>query len=95
MTSNQRTGKDVTATDVAAVKAFVDRHRAELNQPSSFDIAANGLANAPDDPQVRAFAAAGATWWIEYDDDQGIGIYRQRIRSGPPDDAQIGPGSRT
>jgi alkanesulfonate monooxygenase SsuD/methylene tetrahydromethanopterin reductase-like flavin-dependent oxidoreductase (luciferase family) len=85
MTDNQRTGKKVTATDVAAVRAFVDRQRAGIEETSAFDIATNGLAQSPDDPRVRALAEAGATWWVEHDDNQGLASYRQRIRSGPPE----------
>jgi alkanesulfonate monooxygenase SsuD/methylene tetrahydromethanopterin reductase-like flavin-dependent oxidoreductase (luciferase family) len=85
MTKNQRSGEELTAPDVEAVRAFLAHERAGRHGVRPFDIAANGLASGPGDPKVRQFADAGATWWVEHDADRGIDKYRQRIRSGPPD----------
>jgi len=83
MTNNQRTGEATNAHDIAAATQYMgqlsDDHR-------PIEVAVNGLADGRDDPRVAEFAAAGATWWIEYDRDGSINTYRQRIRRGPPRD---------
>jgi hypothetical protein len=78
MTDNQATGEPIGATDIAAVVGYLNNHTT-----TALDIAVNGIAN---DPNTAEFAVAGATWWIEYDQDGSVDTYRQRIRRGPPRD---------
>lgn len=83
-----------TVTDTADVTAFVARHRV-VDAP--FDVAVPGETD-PGDPaagdEVRAHAAAGATWWVEavhpwrfgYEDG-GAWPAREmaaRVAAGPP-----------
>jgi len=71
----------------AEVAAYVAAHRTE---PGPFDIIAEGVTPA-DDPaaaaaQVRPYAEAGATWWIEspWQAPNDVPDLRRRIAAGPP-----------
>ncbi|MCC6313651.1 MAG: LLM class flavin-dependent oxidoreductase [Thermomicrobiales bacterium] len=71
----------------AALAAYVATHRSE---PGPFDIVTEGTTPA-DDPaaaaaQVRPFAEAGSTWWIEspWQPPNDVATLRRRIAAGPP-----------
>lgn len=71
----------------AAIAAYVAEHRSE---PGPFDIVVDGVTPA-DDPaaaaaQVRPFAEAGGTWWIEspWMPPNEVSDLRRRIAAGPP-----------
>lgn len=78
----------LTASDLReCVDDLTLQRQAHHAGDSPFDIIASG--ETPPDPaaagaQVRPFAEAGATWWVE----EGLGFsldeLRERIRSGPP-----------
>jgi len=74
----------MTPGDFRACVAYV---RGQRVATGPFDIVMSG--ESPLDPEasgarIRAFAEAGATWWVE----EGLGFsldeLRARIRSGPP-----------
>lgn len=78
---------ELTPARVAEMRAYIDAHRAE---ETLFDIVADGVTPG-DDPsataaQVRPFAEAGATWWIEsmWTGDNSPDALRRRIHQGPP-----------
>jgi len=50
-----------------------------------FDVAVYGYSNAGDTSVTDAYAAAGATWWLEYVHDRRgtVEEMRQRIEAGP------------
>ena len=61
--------------------AVVDR------SADGYDYVASGTTTAPDDTDtVKAWQAAGATWWLESLHSFGptTDPMRERIRSGPP-----------
>jgi hypothetical protein len=76
---------DVRPQDVAAMRAYVDANRT-LATP--FDIVAEGQISSMGQEQMRetlrAWSAAGATWWLEslwgVDQEQ----IEARVRRGPP-----------
>jgi alkanesulfonate monooxygenase SsuD/methylene tetrahydromethanopterin reductase-like flavin-dependent oxidoreductase (luciferase family) len=77
----------LTPDDVRQIRAFVDEQRT-ANTP--FDIVLEGVTPG-DDPeqaaaQLRPFAEAGMTWWIEsmWDVPGGLAAVRRRIKQGPP-----------
>lgn len=77
----------VTPDHVRQMKAYVDQHR---RTDAPFDIVAEGATPA-DDPaaaaaQVRPWAEAGATWWIEaaWDRPQDRPAWEARLQAGPP-----------
>jgi alkanesulfonate monooxygenase SsuD/methylene tetrahydromethanopterin reductase-like flavin-dependent oxidoreductase (luciferase family) len=81
------TGGDLTADDVRALKADIDRYR---TTPAPFDIATGGTTPGDDPAQARAhivpLAEAGATWWNELvmPGTRGPDEVRRRIEQGPP-----------
>jgi len=76
----------INADDVAAIiKAASERKPAG----ETFDIVIEGVTPLGDDTaleKVRAFAGAGATWWVEsmWDNPGGLNAVRERIAAGPP-----------
>jgi alkanesulfonate monooxygenase SsuD/methylene tetrahydromethanopterin reductase-like flavin-dependent oxidoreductase (luciferase family) len=78
-------GGDLTTDDFAEIAAFSRQHR--TNQTDPMDIAKGGMTIGPDDiAGPSAFAAAGATWWLESIIPWGNSrdAVLSRIRSGPP-----------
>lgn len=77
--------EEVTPEDIRAMKAFIDEHR---TRTTPFDIVVEGKRGelTPDqlNEKLKAWAEAGATWWIdglwEYTEEQALG----RIQMGPP-----------
>jgi len=78
---------DVTPADIQAMKAYIDEHR---SQTTPFDIVVEGRTPGADHAQavaqVRQWAEAGATWWLEamWSAPNGPDDVRARIRQGPP-----------
>ena len=77
----------ITPDDIHGIRAFVDRERAAT---TPFEIVIEGVTPG-DDPeqataQLRPFAEAGMTWWIEsmWDVPGGLAALRKRIVQGPP-----------
>lgn len=78
---------DLAPDDVRAMRAYATEQR-----PASapYDIIVEGITPTGDPAraadQVRPFAAAGATWWIEspWTPPNGPAEVRARIRQGPP-----------
>ncbi len=78
-------GVDLTAAEVAEIAAFSREHRSDGAEP--MDIAKGGMTTGPDDVgEPHAFAAAGATWWLEsiipWGNSRDGAL--ARIRKGPP-----------
>jgi len=72
--------------DIRAIRDYVSEHR---TTDAPFDIIAGGVSEeknaARASEHVRAFADAGATWWVE--NDMGslpLEKLRERLRRGPP-----------
>jgi len=86
MTVHQETQQLLTPADVAEVVAVLAA--AAPDRQGLLDVAFNAEISgdpAADAASVRAFAAAGATWWIELAPGDGSPEeYRHRIRRGPP-----------
>lgn len=64
------------------MKAWVEANRAS---EAPFDIVVEGTTkNSRDTAQVREWAGAGATWWIEamWMKDEAAAL--ERLRQGPP-----------
>ncbi len=78
---------EVTPADIQAMQAYIDEHRA---QTTPFDIVVEGRTpgenHAQAVSQVRQWAEAGATWWLEAMSSapNGPDDVRARIRQGPP-----------
>lgn len=78
---------EATPATYAAVAAYVAEHRGEAGP---FDIVAEGVTPAADRAaaaaQVRPYAEAGATWWIEspWLPPNEVADLRRRIAAGPP-----------
>lgn len=66
--------------DVRRVRSVIEASR---TSPEPFDIAWSGRSAPNDDAKIAAFAAAGASWWIEImlGDAETI---QKRVESGPP-----------
>jgi alkanesulfonate monooxygenase SsuD/methylene tetrahydromethanopterin reductase-like flavin-dependent oxidoreductase (luciferase family) len=92
-----RTSRDaLTPDDVRDVVAWVTQRRRQLAETEpdrhlgTFDVVVEGVL--PDDPSaaaahVRAYAAAGATWWVEsrWDPDRDTpAVLLDVARKGPP-----------
>lgn len=82
--------RPLTTDDVRDIKAFVDANRTE---PGPFDIVVEGETPGSEPrkagEQVRAWAEAGATWWIEAlwpapDKPSDPAAVRRRVEQGPP-----------
>jgi alkanesulfonate monooxygenase SsuD/methylene tetrahydromethanopterin reductase-like flavin-dependent oxidoreductase (luciferase family) len=82
--------RPLTADDVREIKAYVETHRTET---TPFDIVVEG--ETPGDKpekageQVREWAEAGATWWIEamwgsLEKPSNRDTFRRRVEQGPP-----------
>jgi len=81
MTVRQDTREPLTPADVADAAAAL---RTAGRRPG-FEIGFNAVRRGDGAAQVREFADAGGTWWVELADDEGgPEAYRRRIRSGPP-----------
>lgn len=78
--------RETKPTDVREMKAYIE---AERTVSTPFDIVVEGTTPG-DEPeqaaaQVRPWAEAGATWWIEAKwDAEDVEAVRERIRQGPP-----------
>ena len=76
------------AAGIAAIAEWVVRERPAGAAERPFEIVAQGTT--PADPVratdvVGAYAAAGATWWIDADWEGGtVKVLRRRIEAGPP-----------
>ncbi|HSM58591.1 MAG TPA: TIGR03619 family F420-dependent LLM class oxidoreductase [Candidatus Sulfomarinibacteraceae bacterium] len=73
----------ITPAQLAEKLSYVQKHRTET---APFAVALSGCSSPAGDPLVRAFAAAGVTWWLE-----SLHGYRgsveemlARIEAGPP-----------
>jgi alkanesulfonate monooxygenase SsuD/methylene tetrahydromethanopterin reductase-like flavin-dependent oxidoreductase (luciferase family) len=80
---------DLTPAHVREIAAYAGRERPEVEHNSPFEIIAQGTSSATDRAAavatVRAWADAGATWWIEADwQDATVESIRRRIEAGPP-----------
>ena len=80
----------LTPGDVRKIKAYIAEHRAEA---TPYDIVVEGTTPGGDPEravaEVRTWAEAGATWWIEAmwnagQKEGGLEEVRRRIRQGPP-----------
>lgn len=76
----------VTPADVAAMKAYITERRSAA---TPFDIVVEGKTPGDDRSaaaeQVRPYAQAGATWWLEAMwGVESLGPVEDRIRQGPP-----------
>ena len=75
-----KVGQDaLTVDDLGAIRALVGRGE-------GYDYVASGTTTGPDDDTPTAWAAAGATWWLESLHPFGgnAGAARRRIGAGPP-----------
>lgn len=81
-------GETMPPAELAAVVAYVTRHRAEGATP--FDVVLEGRTDghdpAADAAVVRPYAAVGLTWWVEalgwWRGD--VDALRRRVAQGPP-----------
>ncbi len=78
----------LTPDDLRAIRAYIAEHRAA---DSPFDLIAEGETPTGSShqaaEQVRPFAEAGATWWLESRwsaGDDWESVVRARLRQGPP-----------
>ena len=77
----------LTPTELRESLTFAEQHRT-ANGP--FDVVASGATPVNDRPKaqelVTAFQEAGATWWLEWFDEQRgtFAQMREHIRKGPP-----------
>ncbi len=85
----QKSGGPVTPDDLRAIHAHISEHRVS-GEP--FDLIAEGETPAGDRAraaaQVRPYAEAGATWWLETRwsaVDNWQPVVRERLADGPPD----------
>jgi hypothetical protein len=76
----------LTPDDVRAVMDYINQHRTE---PIPFDFAQGGRQQGSDSEQekaqIRAFAEAGVTWWIEYVEPLNVNLdeLKSYIEHGP------------
>lgn len=68
---------------IGAMRSWIADHRGSV---AGYDIVLEGPVDpGPADDVLRAFAAAGATWWIHSDwESADVEAARQRIEAGPP-----------
>lgn len=77
-----------TPDDIREVRDFVTHHRKPAKSSAPFDIIIGGVTSGKDKKRgienVRKYAEAGATWWIEsvYSWDPKASF--RRIKEGPP-----------
>lgn len=77
----------MTADRFGEMAAQVASHRSDTDPAgSSFDIGVFGISDAGQEATVAAFAAAGATWWLESLSPMrgDVDVLLQRIGAGPP-----------
>jgi alkanesulfonate monooxygenase SsuD/methylene tetrahydromethanopterin reductase-like flavin-dependent oxidoreductase (luciferase family) len=89
-------GRDLDPEEVAEAVAYVRRHR---DSPAAFDVVVSGGTGPEpvDAARMAAYAAAGATWWLEdispwrfgadpeaQWSDQDSGAIERRVAAGPP-----------
>jgi alkanesulfonate monooxygenase SsuD/methylene tetrahydromethanopterin reductase-like flavin-dependent oxidoreductase (luciferase family) len=77
--------QDMRPTDIRELKAFVERQRSPL--PESYEIVTGGRQRRADWEEerthIRAVAAAGATWWVEWTPPVELDEMRQVVERGP------------
>jgi alkanesulfonate monooxygenase SsuD/methylene tetrahydromethanopterin reductase-like flavin-dependent oxidoreductase (luciferase family) len=67
---------------IGEMRTWIAERRGSLD---GFDIVLEGPTEpGPADEELRRFADAGATWWIESDWDASPAATRRRIEAGPP-----------
>ena len=68
---------------IGEVARYVGRHR---TSDGPYDITVAAMAHGTAAHDVAAFAAAGATWWLEqwHPDDVAHDTWLDRVRNGPP-----------
>jgi alkanesulfonate monooxygenase SsuD/methylene tetrahydromethanopterin reductase-like flavin-dependent oxidoreductase (luciferase family) len=77
----------LSLTDLQAIHAFI---AAERSQPGSFDVVLGGATSGEDPAEtatlLAAYAAGGATWWLEHIHPWrgSLAEMEARIRQGPP-----------
>jgi alkanesulfonate monooxygenase SsuD/methylene tetrahydromethanopterin reductase-like flavin-dependent oxidoreductase (luciferase family) len=87
ITPNSKTaleGGQLSSDDIADIKSFI---RSEGNTRDDFDIVTYGATTSPNDTAVvAAYAAGGATWWVDMAPtfEPTLEQVRNRIRQGPP-----------
>jgi hypothetical protein len=74
--------------ELREVIAFVGEQRAAAGRDDPFDVVAAGMTDGPDRQSAsttRAYADAGATWWLErFHPSRGsVADARRRIAEGP------------
>jgi alkanesulfonate monooxygenase SsuD/methylene tetrahydromethanopterin reductase-like flavin-dependent oxidoreductase (luciferase family) len=78
-------GATPSPKEVSEIARYVGRFR---EAPEPFDIAINGYSDGADSGELmRAYEAAGATWWLERIDPTRLFTLdeaRSRVRAGPP-----------
>jgi alkanesulfonate monooxygenase SsuD/methylene tetrahydromethanopterin reductase-like flavin-dependent oxidoreductase (luciferase family) len=76
----QERGESLTVDDLLAIRAAVGR------DDKGFDYVVSGTSSPSDVAVMKAWAAAGATWWIEtlYPFRSAAEAMRDRVRAGPP-----------
>jgi alkanesulfonate monooxygenase SsuD/methylene tetrahydromethanopterin reductase-like flavin-dependent oxidoreductase (luciferase family) len=77
-------GVDLTPSDITEVRAFIGPQRTEIG---AFDVVkAGSTSDGSDTERPRAYAQAGATWWLEsiFPLGNSLEAAKARIRSGPP-----------
>ena len=86
MTVNQVTGASISPDDVAQITSLIHAQR-QRTEPFDIAIASDGPDSASPAQmaeQIARYAAAGATWWLEYDRSDSLEEYRKVVRRGPP-----------
>lgn len=78
--------RQATPNEVRQMKAYID---GRLPDSGTFDIVVEGetpgLNPQAEQETLRAYAAAGATWWIEAMwQTPDVGALRERVQQGPP-----------
>jgi alkanesulfonate monooxygenase SsuD/methylene tetrahydromethanopterin reductase-like flavin-dependent oxidoreductase (luciferase family) len=81
-------GQLPTPDELREVVAFVREQRVAAGNDAEFDVVAAGFTDGPDDEGAaitRAYAEAGATWWLErFHPSRGsVEDARRRIAAGP------------
>lgn len=81
--SVSETSMTMKPDDIASALQEIRRHR-QTSDP--FDVVVNGYSEPADLSTPKAYADAGATWWLEnlHDLRGDVGSMRARIADGPP-----------